>query len=726
AVRVREEFRAGEYTIVYTATDQSGNEGFCSFILTVNPYDTSNFWIDCPEDIEENADPGRPFATVGWDQPELRAGIDGPRWSQTHSPGTSFVTGETRVEYTVFDKVGNSEICAFTVSVIDNEPPVIISCPGDCIIYGLSGRDTVPVFWPEPRTSDNSGSTVSLSANPFGSGTEFGYGTHQVYYTAVDPSGNTATGCHFQITVTQPGDTFVVSGSAEFSSIRGSSSNSAVSEASNLADDLDALFRQNTAISKILAGVQVGTPSPLSGGDLLVPFSLYFAECRAAFLHVRDSLTQNLEGNSRNAFDSNNIILPETFKLNTKEFKVATLTINTDRRLPTGQQELIYNGDYNNPRTSAYAYLEDRICDCMDVLYSSFTGYCGCDVWQFRAGSVVADVIVMFADSSSVSQSALQDQLGNSINPADNSLHDLLLENFPLTTVTEVCPEGFCQNGGTCEPNAATYESQCSCLPDYTGSQCQTSVGPDGPIPTPDPGGSGVGLTTEEIIGIVVGAVGGLLLLIILLACFCVFCLRPTEPKSQPIIQEPPEPVYAVQQRQQNVFVRDVVEPPPIPRPVPVRVPAPFPVPVRQPVPVPVPRPVPRPVPVPIRQGVPVPVRVPIPVPQAVVRPYPVPVRQPVAVPTQVPISVPTPVPVPTPVQVPFSVGVPVREAVPVLQPYGIPSLSRQPFGPGLGTGFGSRVGPNLNGFNTGLNSGLGLNNGIGLNGLNGYNATRF
>ena len=219
-----------------------------------------------------------------------------------------------------------------------------------------------------------------------------------------------------------------------------------------------------------------------------------------------------------------------------------------------------------------------------------------------------------------------------------------------------------------------------------------------------------------------------------MLACFCVFCLRPTEPKPQPIIQEPPEPVYDVKQPQQNVVVRDVLvsnhercvlttssynennktskglitsyyeyldhhfiflqEPPPIPRPVPVRVPDPIPVPVRVPVPVPVARPVPRPVPVPIRQPIPVPLRVPVPVPQAVPRPIPIPVRQPVPVPTQVPVPVPQAVPVPTPVRVPYNVGVPVREAVPVLQPFGV---QRPTFGSGLGvnSGFG------LNGYST-------------------------
>ena len=83
----------------------------------------------------------------------------------------------------------------------DIEDPVIVGCPDDVYACGLGGQEGVPVYWPVPRTSDNSGSTVSLNVSPFGPGTVFGYGSHQVTYTATDPSGNTATGCSFLVRV---------------------------------------------------------------------------------------------------------------------------------------------------------------------------------------------------------------------------------------------------------------------------------------------------------------------------------------------------------------------------------------------------------------------------------------------------------------------------------------------------------------------------------------------
>ena len=78
---------------------------------------------------------------------------------------------------------------------------------------------------------------------------------------------------------------------------------------------MNRLLRQNTPIAEDIAGVQVGTISVLSSGRLLVPFNLYLKDCRAGYLNVRNSLTQNLQGTGQHTFDSNNVIYPETFDL---------------------------------------------------------------------------------------------------------------------------------------------------------------------------------------------------------------------------------------------------------------------------------------------------------------------------------------------------------------------------------------------------------------------------
>jgi len=38
-----------------------------------------------------------------------------------------------------------------------------------------------------------------------------------------------------------------------------------------------------------------------------------------------------------------------------------------------------------------------------------------------------------------------------------------------------VCPNGHCQNGGTCVLAANTGAATCICLPGYSGIYCQTS-----------------------------------------------------------------------------------------------------------------------------------------------------------------------------------------------------------------------------------------------------------
>lgn len=85
----------------------------------------------------------------------------------------------------------------------DIENPMIIDCPDEVNACGLGGAEGVPVYWPVPRTSDNSGGPINLIVRPFGPGTVFGYGSHQVTYTATDPSNNEAAECSFLVRVEQ-------------------------------------------------------------------------------------------------------------------------------------------------------------------------------------------------------------------------------------------------------------------------------------------------------------------------------------------------------------------------------------------------------------------------------------------------------------------------------------------------------------------------------------------
>ncbi|XP_072029069.1 uncharacterized protein [Amphiura filiformis] len=97
--------------------------------------------------------------------------------------------------------------------------------------------------------------------------------------------------------------------------------------------------------------------------------------------------------------------------------------------------------------------------------------------------------------------------------------------------VTEVCgPFFLCANGGVCEPSLYECSSSCRCPSPYTGTYCEDTVRtPSPPRPTrkiPESKPT-VGLTTTELILIIVFSILGVALLLGLLICCCCFYCCP-------------------------------------------------------------------------------------------------------------------------------------------------------------------------------------------------------
>ena len=72
----------------------------------------------------------------------------------------------------------------------DEETPTITGVPSDIEQSTDVGSSTAVVTWPEPTTSDNSGSLNLTSSHS--SGSTFSIGDTIVTYTAVDASSNSA------------------------------------------------------------------------------------------------------------------------------------------------------------------------------------------------------------------------------------------------------------------------------------------------------------------------------------------------------------------------------------------------------------------------------------------------------------------------------------------------------------------------------------------------------
>ncbi len=198
-------FPLGTTTVSYEVTDAAGNMAACTFDITVEDNEPPS--IVCPADIVINTNPGVCTAQAFWEDPATDDNCPGNlTLDSDYISGNTFDLGETTVTYTVTDAAGNTATCDFTVTVIDNEPPVLV-CPPNVTVFTTPGSCDAPAEWEAPvlggdtapSLNDNcpGGMITSVSHN---SGDVFPIGSTTVTYTAVDASGNT-TECSFEVIV---------------------------------------------------------------------------------------------------------------------------------------------------------------------------------------------------------------------------------------------------------------------------------------------------------------------------------------------------------------------------------------------------------------------------------------------------------------------------------------------------------------------------------------------
>src|SRR5262249_51612421 len=93
---------------------------------------------------------------------------------------------------------GNTNTCAFTVTVLDKQAPILSGCPGDITKYSTPG---VPILvtWTDPTANDNCQGLIPVTCTPT-NGSFFSIGTTRVKCLASDSGGNTST-CSFAVTI---------------------------------------------------------------------------------------------------------------------------------------------------------------------------------------------------------------------------------------------------------------------------------------------------------------------------------------------------------------------------------------------------------------------------------------------------------------------------------------------------------------------------------------------
>lgn len=212
-------FPNGVYTIIYTAEDESGNVGVCQIFLSVCD-SVPPVVTGCPSDtlIVLPADVAICAAIVDWEAPEFTDNCtQDVTVIGTGQPGTSFPTGTHLITYTGIDDCGNSTVCAFTVTVLDQFAPVA-ACPEDVTISAndgvlsdidyfiesivLDSCKEVQVYYRDIGGSDNCSGVMSTLISPIWAvkGAVFPAGTHTLVFRITDASGNADT-CSVDVTV---------------------------------------------------------------------------------------------------------------------------------------------------------------------------------------------------------------------------------------------------------------------------------------------------------------------------------------------------------------------------------------------------------------------------------------------------------------------------------------------------------------------------------------------
>ncbi len=146
----------GATTVTYVAIDGSGNSDTCSFNITV--VDTvSPVITGCPGPITQNNDTDSCGAVVSWTAPLYYDNSDYFTVTASHASGDYFPVGTTTVTITVADSAGNTSVCEFDVTVVDNQAPDVVPFNNVSITLGTDGMYTLTVPEVDSASYDNCG-----------------------------------------------------------------------------------------------------------------------------------------------------------------------------------------------------------------------------------------------------------------------------------------------------------------------------------------------------------------------------------------------------------------------------------------------------------------------------------------------------------------------------------------------------------------------------------------
>jgi hypothetical protein len=190
-------FAKGTTTVTCTASSTGGSSN-CSFTVTVN--DTQPPTASCPANITTNTEPGVCTALVTFTA-TANDNCPGATVTCTPASGATFAKGVTTVSCTATDASGNPSVspCTFTVTVNDNEAPVVGPCPANITKGTDPNLCSAVTTFATPAATDNCPGLGAVTCVP-ASGSAFPKGTTTVTCSVTDASANSGN-CQFTVTV---------------------------------------------------------------------------------------------------------------------------------------------------------------------------------------------------------------------------------------------------------------------------------------------------------------------------------------------------------------------------------------------------------------------------------------------------------------------------------------------------------------------------------------------
>jgi beta-lactam-binding protein with PASTA domain len=194
-------FPIGPTTVVYEAVNAAGPTP-CEFTVTVT--DNEKPEISCPTKIEKLADAGECGTFITYKTPTATDNSNNVTVTKIKGPDseTIFPVGEYEIIFEARDSSNRTETCSLFITVIDEEPPGIESCPPSSIeIEEDNGRFFVPNLLEDLEAEDDCPQDGNITYEQVPEAGEEIFSNTTVLIIAYDEYGNDSDPCQVELIV---------------------------------------------------------------------------------------------------------------------------------------------------------------------------------------------------------------------------------------------------------------------------------------------------------------------------------------------------------------------------------------------------------------------------------------------------------------------------------------------------------------------------------------------